>query len=123
MFVGEIIGNLGCDAERRKTNGEEFYSFRVASSYRYTDKSTGEVTEATQWVSVISKFVSENLLSYLKRGTKVFVRGRIDVKEYYGKDHQKHIGINMSASEIVLCGSSEPRVNNDVKPDNNEAPF
>lgn len=107
MLVGEIIGNLGCDAEKRKNNGEEFVTFRVASSYKYTNKNTGEVINETQWVSVVSRFVSNGILPYLKRGTKVFIRGRIDVRTYYSKDGKQHIGINISANEIELCGGSQ----------------
>ena len=104
MLNAEIIGNLGCDTETRVNNGEKFYTFRIASSYKYANKKTGEIITETTWVSVVSRFLSEGIIQYLKKGTKVFVRGRLEVKPYYGKDGKEHIGINITANEVELCG-------------------
>jgi single-strand DNA-binding protein len=45
-----------------------------------------------------------NLTQYLKRGAKVFVRGNLSVKQYQDKNGQWCVGLNMSATEIQLCG-------------------
>lgn len=111
MLNAEIIGNLGCDAETRVNNGEKFYTFRVASSYKYVNKKTGEIVTETTWVSIVSRFLSEGILQYLKKGTKVFIRGRLEVKPYYAKDGKEHIGVNITANEVELCGGKSEEQN------------
>ena len=108
MLKLEIIGNLGADAVVQDYNGEKFCSFRVAHTTKYTDRSSGEVTESTQWVSVtISRDVT-TLLPYLKKGTKVWVYGDASTRMYVGHDGQKHAGLNLRAQSLELCGSREP---------------
>lgn len=114
MLNAEIIGNLGCDAETRVNNGEKFYTFRVASSYKYVNKKTGEIVTETTWVSIVSRFLSEGILQYLKKGTKVFIRGRLEVKPYYGKDGKEHIGVNITANEVELCGGKSEEQNTET---------
>lgn len=119
MLNAEIIGNLGCDAETRVNNGEKFYTFRVASSYKYVNKKTGEIVTETTWVSIVSRFLSEGILQYLKKGTKVFIRGRLEVKPYYGKDGKEHIGVNITANEVELCGGKSEDQNTETTENTN----
>ena len=75
MIKVEIIGNLGADAQLLEKNGNKFVAFRVANTDKWVDKSTGQVIESTQWVSCTLNGDGGALLPYLKKGTKVFVRG------------------------------------------------
>ena len=75
MIKVEIIGNLGADAQLQEKNGNRFVAFRVANTDKWVDKSTGQVIESTQWISCTLNGDGGALLPYLKRGTKVFVRG------------------------------------------------
>lgn len=107
MFKVEVIGNLGADAIIQKHQGREFVSFRVAHSDRWTDQTTGEVITHTIWVSCALNGNGGNLTQYLKKGVKVFVRGNGDVKIYSSpKTHRMEAGVNVSVSEIELCGST-----------------
>lgn len=111
MLKIEVIGNIGNDAEIKKINGNECVSFNVASS----EKRNG--TEYTTWVSVLMNGNGGNLTPYLKKGAKVFVRGNLSVKQYQGNNGQWNVGINVSASEVQLCGlrneNTAPASNND----------
>lgn len=98
MLKIEVIGNIGNDAEIKNINGNECVSFNVASS----EKRNG--TEYTTWVSVLMNGNGGNLTQYLKKGAKVFVRGNLSVKPYQGNNGQWNVGINVSASEVQLCG-------------------
>lgn len=106
MIRLEIIGNLGADVEKRVQNGNTFYTFRVAHSEKKVSQNTGEVTTETTWISCSCNYISEKLLEYLKKGTKVFVRGYVSFK-MFKYDHEQRIGINLFATEIELCGGKQ----------------
>lgn len=112
MIRLEVIGNLGADVEKRVQNGNTFFTFRVAHSEKKVSQNTGEVTTETTWISCSCNYISDKLLEYLKKGTKVFVRGYVSFK-IFKYDHDQRIGINLFATEIELCGGkqneSEPK--------------
>lgn len=104
MLKGELVGNLGADAKEIQDNNRVFVSMNVASSYRKLDPQTQQPIDVTQWVSVTLPHEGGNLLPYLKKGTKIFVRGNLSTRIYMGHDGLNHSGIKISASEIELCG-------------------
>lgn len=128
MFKIEVIGNLGADAKVQSYNGSEFISFSVA----HTEK-RGEKDEAV-WISCTSQ--QKNLLQYLLKGTKVFVRGSGSIKTYKNDQGMTMAALNLYASEVVLLGSkndnaaqqaanTQQPANNDLPQfnDNEDAPF
>ena len=106
MIRLEVIGNLGADVEKRVQNGSTYFTFRVAHSEKKVSQNTGEVTTETTWISCSCNYISEKLLEYLKKGTKVFVRGYVSFK-MFKYDHEQRIGINLFATEIELCGGKQ----------------
>lgn len=112
MLKAEIIGNLGADAQIIANSDGKFLSFRVADSKKYVDRSTGEVVKSVTWVSVTLNGDGGNLVKYLVKGTKVYVRGFLSSRLYTGNDGKKHAGLNIAATEIELCGGSRE---NDIK--------
>lgn len=105
MLKAEVIGNLGADAVRNQGNDGEYVSFRVAHSTTFTNKTTGEVTKNTTWVSCTLNGDGGNVFDYLKSGERVFVRGNLSSRIYTGHDGQRHAGINIAVQELELCGS------------------
>lgn len=103
MLQLEIIGNLGNDAEIKEFNGKKYVSMNVAHSEKKRD-SNGSVLETTIWVSVLWYGDGGNLTQYLKRGCKVFVRGRLSLKTYQDKHRNNQIAVNVNANEVTLCG-------------------
>ena len=82
-----LIGNLGRDPETRFTNsGSSVTSFSVATKESYQDKS-GARQERTDWhnITVWGK-QGEACAQYLKKGSSVYVEGRISYREYEAKD-------------------------------------
>lgn len=126
MIRLEIIGNLGADVEKRVQNGSTFFTFRVAHSEKKVSQSTGEVTTETTWVSCSCNYISDKLLEFLKKGTKVFVRGYVSFK-MFKYDHEQRIGINLFATEIELCGGKqtepEPKTKENEKENKEDLPF
>lgn len=108
MIKVEIIGNLGADAQLQEKNGNRFVSFRVANTDKWIDKSTGQVIESTQWISCTLNGDGGALLPYLKRGTKIFVRGNAQFVIFSSaKTRQMEVGVNLFVREIELCGGQK----------------
>ena len=105
MFKIEVIGNLGADAETRVSNGATYVAFRVAHTVKSVDMQTGEVVREAVWVSCSKAGDCTNLMPFLRKGTKVFVRGNAQLKVYTGHDGKPHAGINLFVHELELCGS------------------
>lgn len=105
MFKIDVIGNLGADAETRVSNGATYVAFRVAHTVKSVDMQTGEVVRVAVWVSCSKAGECANLMPYLRKGTKVYVRGNAQLKVYTGHDGKQHAGINLFVHELELCGS------------------
>lgn len=105
MFKIDVIGNLGADAELRSSNGATYVTFRVAHTVKSVDMQSGEVVRDAVWVSCSKAGECANLMPYLRKGTKVYVRGNAQLKVYTGHDGKPHAGINLFVHELELCGS------------------
>jgi single-strand DNA-binding protein len=95
-----LIGNLGRDPEvRRMNSGDSVVSFSVATTESWRDKATGERKERTEWHNVV--IFNENLgkiaEQYCKKGSKVFLEGQLQTREYTDKD-----GNQRRTTEVVL---------------------
>ena len=86
MLQIEVIGNLGNDAEIKDFSGKKYVSFNVAHSERKKD-TNGVVNETTTWVSVLWYGEGGSLTPYLKKGCKIFVRGRLVPKAYLDRNN------------------------------------
>lgn len=121
MFKVDVIGNLGADAETRVSNGATYVAFRVAHTVKSVDMQTGEVVRDAIWVSCSKAGECTNLMPYLRKGTKVFVRGNAQLKVYTGHDGKQHAGINLFVHELELCGSQVGDAQGVVSSDNDVA--
>lgn len=111
MLQIEVIGNIGNDAEIKDFGGNKYVSFNVAHSERKKD-ANGVVNESTVWVSVLWHGDGGQLTQYLKRGCKIFVRGRLVPKVFIDKNNKPQVGLNMYANEVNLCGSKAENTGN-----------
>lgn len=121
MLKGEIIGNLGADCEVKVSDGNKFVTMRVAHSEKIKKEDGTEVTK-TQWIDVTWNKTDSPLLSYLKAGVKVFVRGYVDARVYSSKkDRMMKAGLKIAATEIELCGGSSELVPRElIDPETNQ---
>lgn len=106
-----IIGNLGKDPESKMTTtGKSVSNFSVALSERYKDKS-GNWQDKTEWVNVVVwERLSELASQYLKKGSKVYIEGRISTRSYE-KDGATRYITEVVGQELLLL---------DAKPSNSE---
>lgn len=102
-----IIGNLGQDARLQEGNFNPFVTFSVAHTDKFADKSSIQ-HERTTWVNCILNRNFQNILPYLKRGTKVFCIGNISLRTYVDRENKTCAGIDCIVTDIELCGGSRP---------------
>ncbi|HEK3151500.1 single-stranded DNA-binding protein [Proteus mirabilis] len=106
-----IIGNLGDDPTvRYSPNGTAFANFSVATSETWTDKNTGEKRERTDWHNIaIQGKLAEIAGQYLKKGSQVYIEGKMRTRKYQGNDGQdKYITeviVDMKGAMQMLGGN------------------
>lgn len=103
MLVLEAIGNLGADAILKDLNGQKYIAFSVAHTESYKD-SQGQRRERTTWVSCL-KYGESPVINYLKKGTRVFVRGELSAKAYEAGGTVQ-AGINCRVRELQLLSGT-----------------
>lgn len=117
MIKLEVIGNLGADAEVKVYNGNKFVSFRVAHTDKWVDRQTGVISTQTTWVSCSLNGDGGGVTPYLKKGTKVFVRGTPNFVTYSSPTtHKIETGVNLFVREIELCGGHQEQEQNNTNP-------
>jgi len=92
-----LIGNLGADPELRYTpSGVPVATFRVATNETWRDVD-GNLQERTEWHTIVVwRKLAELSVDLLKKGSKVYVEGRLQTRTYEDKN-----GIRRSVTEIV----------------------
>lgn len=97
-----IIGNLGKDPEMKYTQGgKSLCRFSVATTEKWTDGS-GQAQERTEWHQVTTwGKQAEACQAHLAKGSKVFVEGRLQSREYE-KDGVKHRAWEINATNVVF---------------------
>ena len=93
-----LIGNLGQDPELRYTSsGVAVASFSMATGESWKDQD-GNVQEKTQWHKLVAwRKLAEIVGEYLKKGSKVYIEGRIQYRSYDDKN-----GVKRDVTEIVV---------------------
>jgi single-strand DNA-binding protein len=102
-----LIGRLGADPElRTTTNGTGVCEMRIATNESWFDKASNERKERVEWHRVIVWGKSgENCAKYLSKGSKAFVEGRIQTREWNDKDGNKRYTTEIVANSVQFLGS------------------
>ncbi len=110
-----LVGNLGRDPETRyMPDGAAITNVSVATSFQWTDKSSGEKKEETEWHRVVFRGrLAEIAGEYLKKGSQVYVEGRIRTRKWQDKEGQDRYTTEVMADTMKMLGSragaGEPR--------------
>lgn len=100
----QVIGNAGKDAEVRYTGtGKAVASFSVATTDSWKDKVSGQMQERTEWHNIVAwDRLAEICGEYVKKGTKVYIEGRIQNRSYDDKDGNKRYISEIVANDLLL---------------------
>jgi len=85
-----LLGNLGKDPEvKYMPNGNAVANITLATSETWSDKSSGEKKEKTEWHRVVFfGKLAEIVGQYLKKGSKVYIEGKLQTRKWQGQDGQ-----------------------------------
>ena len=102
-----LIGNLGKDPEIRQFENNSVANFSLATSETYVDK-TGERKTLTEWhnISIWGKG-AEIVEKYLKKGSKVYIEGKITYRKYQDKDGVDRYSTDIKADTFKFLDSKE----------------
>jgi len=99
-----LIGNVGKDPEVKfLPSGSAVANFTLATSERFKDKS-GEFQERTEWHNLVAyQRLAEIVRDYVKKGSKLYIEGRIQTRSWDDKDtQQKRYRTEIVVNDLVL---------------------
>lgn len=102
-----LVGNLGADPETRYLpSGDAVTNIRLATTDRYKDKQSGEFKEATEWhrIAFFGK-LAEIAGQYLKKGSSVYIEGRIRTRKWQDQSGQDKYSTEIVADQMQMLGS------------------
>ncbi len=104
-----IVGNLGRDPETRyMPSGDAMTNIAVATTDKWKDKATGEQKEATEWhrIAFFGK-LAEIAGQYLKKGSQVYVEGKLRTRKWTDKDGIEKYSTEIIADTMQMLGSRQ----------------
>lgn len=121
-----LIGNLGKDPELRYTSsGVAVATFTVATNESWKDPE-GNLQERTQWHNIVAwRKLAEICGEYLKKGSKLYLEGRLQYRTYDDKNGVKRYVTEIVLDEMLMLdskGSSGPREESSTPPPSEQGP-
>ena len=105
-----LIGNLGKDPELKYTNsGVAVATFSLATSDSWKDQE-GNMQERTEWHNIVAwRKLAEICGQYLKKGSQVYIEGKIQTRNYLDKEGVKKYITEIVADQLLMLGSGGGR--------------
>jgi single-strand DNA-binding protein len=101
-----LVGNLGADPETRYTaSGAAVTNIRLATTDSWRDRQSGERQERTEWHRVVFfSRLAEIAGEYLRKGSQVYVEGRIQTRKWQDQSGQDRYTTEIVANEMQMLG-------------------
>jgi len=102
-----LIGNLGQDPEvKYMPNGNAVANVTIATSESWKDKNTGENVDKTEWHRVVFfRRLAEIVGEYLKKGSKVYIEGKLQTRKWQDKNGKDNWTTEIIANEMQMLDS------------------
>ena len=102
-----LIGNLGKDPEvRYSPNGGAIANISLATTESWKDKNTGEQVDKTEWHRVVFfRRLAEIAGEYLKKGSKVYIEGKLQTRKWQDQNGQDRYTTEIVANEMQMLDS------------------
>ncbi|HTY49173.1 MAG TPA: single-stranded DNA-binding protein [Steroidobacteraceae bacterium] len=102
-----LIGHLGQDPETRAMpSGSSVANLRIATTESWRDKQSGEQKEATEWHTVVLfGRTAEVAAEYLKKGSQVYIEGRLRTRKWQDKSGNDRYSTEIVANDMQMLGS------------------
>lgn len=126
-----LIGNLGKDpVVRYMPSGNAIATLTLATSDSWKDKQTGEQQERTEWHNVVYfNRLAEVCGEYLRKGSKIYVEGKLRTRKWQDKDGQDRYTTEINADELQILDSrsngdySNSPTNSEQESTDDDVPF
>ncbi len=121
-----IIGNVARDPElRNTTSGQAVASFSVATNLSWTDQS-GQKQDKVEFHNIVAwRKLAEICSQYLKKGSKVYVEGRLQTSDWEGQDGNKRYKTEIVMENMIMLdskGQASGQVGSDKNNNSNNIP-
>jgi single-strand DNA-binding protein len=118
-----LVGNLGADPEiRYMPDGTPTATITIATTDAWKDKATGEKKEKTEWHRVVFfRRLAEVADEYLKKGSQVYVEGKLRTRKWTDKEGVERYTTEIVAYEMQMLGK-KPATEMDDAPAGYDAP-
>ena len=105
----QFIGRLGKDPETRYTaSGDAVANFSIACSESWKDKTSGQKVEKTEWVNCVAfKKLAEIIGEYLKKGSQVYVSGKMQTRKWQDKSGNDRWSTEVVVKDMQMIGSRD----------------
>ena len=115
-----LLGNLGRDPELRfMPNGDAVCNFSIATTDSWKDKA-GEKQERTEWHNIVMyRKLAEIAGEYLKKGSSIYVEGRLQTRKWQTKEGQDRYTTEVIADSMQMLGGRSNASQSDKSPDEN----
>jgi len=102
-----LIGNLGNDPDVRYTaSGAAVANISLATAESWRDKESGEQQERTEWHRIVFfGRLAEIVAEYLKKGSQIYVEGRLQTRKWQDKEGKDRYSTEIVANEMQMLGS------------------
>jgi single-strand DNA-binding protein len=101
-----LVGNLGRDPEIKYTaSGAAIANVTIATTDSWNDKQTGEKVEKTEWHRVVAfQRLAEIMGEYLKKGSQVYIEGRLQTRKWQDQNGQDRWTTEIVANDMQMLG-------------------
>jgi single-strand DNA-binding protein len=101
-----LVGNLGKDPEIKYTaSGAAIANVTIATTDSWNDKQTGEKVEKTEWHRVVAfQRLAEIMGEYLKKGSQVYIEGRLQTRKWQDQNGQDRWTTEIVANDMQMLG-------------------
>jgi single-strand DNA-binding protein len=113
-----LVGNLGNDPDVRYTaGGAAVANVSIATSEAWKDRESGEMQEKTEWHKVVFfGKLAEIVAEYLKKGSQIYVEGRLQTRKWQDKEGNDKYTTEIVANEMQMLGGRSSGGNFDKSP-------
>ena len=118
-----LIGNLGSDPELRSTpSGVQVANFGLATSESWTDKG-GERQERAEWHRIVLwRRLAEVAGQYLKKGSKIYIEGKLQTRSWEDQNGQKRFMTEVVANSMEMLEGGHSAASVEVDINYNQSP-
>jgi single-strand DNA-binding protein len=101
-----LVGNLGQDPEiKYMPSGQAVCNITIATTESWKDKTSGEKVDKTEWHRIVFfRRLAEIAGEYLRKGSQVYVEGRLQTRKWQDKSGNDHYTTEIVANEMQMLG-------------------